>query len=122
MSLRNHGASPNTDVPMTIENLAADVAATLLEVVGSDAPVHLVGHSLGGKVAMALALAQPHAVKRMVVADISPVMYDKQNTQWQEVVDICAAVDELDLSAIERRADGHALLTARGIVSARATV
>ncbi len=117
MSLRNHGASPNTDTPMTIDNLAADVAATLPHAVGSNAPVHIVGHSLGGKVAMALALAQPALVKRMVVADISPVVYDKYNAQWQEVVDICAAVDEMDLSRLQRRSDGHALLTERGIVS-----
>ncbi len=102
---------------MTIDNLAADVAATLPVATGSTAPVHLVGHSLGGKVAMALALAKPELVKRMVVADISPVVYDKHNPQWQEVVDICTAVHEMDLSSLKRRSDGHALLTERGIVS-----
>jgi pimeloyl-ACP methyl ester carboxylesterase len=117
MSLRNHGASPNTDVPMTIENLAADVAATLpAATLAGDAPVHVVGHSLGGKVAMALALAHPQSVKRLVVADISPVVYDKANSQWQEVVDICAAVDEMDLAAIHTRSHGFQLLTERGIV------
>ena len=107
---------------MSIENLAADVAATLPVATGSDAPVHIVGHSLGGKVAMALALSQPALVKRMVVADISSVAYDKRDAQWQEVVSICAAVDDIDVSQLKRRSDGNALLTERGIVSMRCSI
>src|SRR5690606_41699694 len=38
----------------------------------SDLPVHLVGHSLGGKVAMLVALRHPELLDRLVVVDIAP--------------------------------------------------
>jgi esterase len=70
LDLRNHGASGHADA-MDYPTMAADV----LETLGArDAlPCTLLGHSMGGKVAMALALAAPEAVARLVVADIAPV-------------------------------------------------
>jgi pimeloyl-ACP methyl ester carboxylesterase len=53
--------------------MAADVAETLAAAQAE--PAALVGHSMGGKVGMALALLRPHAVTRLVVADIAPVRY-----------------------------------------------
>jgi esterase len=72
LDLRNHGASPHA------EGMAyADMAADVLETLGGMGvlPAALVGHSMGGKVAMAVALAAPEAVERLVVADIAPVAY-----------------------------------------------
>ena len=70
--LRNHGASPH-GAPVDYATMAEDVAETLAaERVG---PVSLIGHSMGGKVAMRLALARPALVDRLVVADIAPVPY-----------------------------------------------
>ena len=70
--LRNHGASPHA-APMDYPAMAADVAEMLA---ARDArPATVLGHSMGGKVAMALALAQPDLVSRLVVADIAPVAY-----------------------------------------------
>jgi esterase len=70
--LRNHGASPRA-VAMDYETMAADVAETMDEAGVGRAAV--LGHSMGGKVAMALALAHPERVERLVVADIAPVRY-----------------------------------------------
>lgn len=70
--LRNHGASPHAP-GMAYPDLARDVA-TALAARGAR-PAAVVGHSMGGKVAMALALAEPAAVSRLVVADIAPVRY-----------------------------------------------
>lgn len=75
--LRGHGASP-AEPPMTVEAMAADVYDLLLELGLGKSDV--VGHSLGGKVAMALALAHPHVVRRLVVADIAPRRYGGSNT------------------------------------------
>lgn len=70
--LRNHGASPRA-AAMDYPTLADDVAETL-DAAGV-ARAAVLGHSMGGKVAMALALAHPQRVERLVVADIAPVRY-----------------------------------------------
>ena len=72
LDLRNHGGSPH-DVDMRYATMAADVLETLGRL---DAlPATLLGHSMGGKVAMQVALTQPDAIARLVVADIAPVSY-----------------------------------------------
>jgi pimeloyl-ACP methyl ester carboxylesterase len=72
LDLRNHGDSPH-DPAMDYATMAADVTETL------DAegvlPAAILGHSMGGKVAMTLALQAPDSVRRLVVADIAPVTY-----------------------------------------------
>lgn len=72
LDLRNHGASPHAP-GMSYAEQAADVLETLRR---RDAlPAVLVGHSMGGKVAMRLALQTPDAVSRLAVCDIAPVAY-----------------------------------------------
>lgn len=72
LDLRNHGASPHA-AGMDYGEQAGDV----LETLGGRAalPPVVVGHSMGGKVAMRLALDAPEAVSRLVVCDIAPVAY-----------------------------------------------
>ncbi len=72
LDLRNHGASPHAE-GMGYAAMAADVLETL-EAMGA-LPCRLVGHSMGGKVAMMAALTRPEAVALLVVADIAPVAY-----------------------------------------------
>ena len=69
--LRNHGGSPWSD-EMGYAAMAGDVAA-LIERSRRAGP--LVGHSMGGKVAMTLALTRPELVERLIVVDIAPVRY-----------------------------------------------
>jgi esterase len=71
--LRNHGDSPH-DPAMDYAIMAADVAETM-DAAGI-ASARVVGHSMGGKVAMMLALTQPHRIEKLVVMDIAPVPYD----------------------------------------------
>jgi pimeloyl-ACP methyl ester carboxylesterase len=71
LDLPNHGASPWTEV-MDYPFMARAVAATI----GSlGEPATVVGHSMGGKAAMVLALTRPDLVERLVVVDIAPVAY-----------------------------------------------
>jgi len=70
--LRNHGASPRA-AAMTYDAMAQDIADTL-DAAGI-ARAAVLGHSMGGKAAMAFALAHPERVERLVVADIAPVRY-----------------------------------------------
>jgi esterase len=71
--LCGHGRSQHNASRLTYAAMADDIAALLIdEHVG---PVDLAAHSMGGKVAMALALRQPDLVRRLVVVDIAPVSY-----------------------------------------------
>lgn len=72
MDLRNHGDSPHA-AGMGYAAQARDVAETLAARHAQGAAV--VGHSMGGKVAMALALGHGGLVSRLVVADIAPRRY-----------------------------------------------
>lgn len=72
LDLRNHGASGH-DPATGYAVMAQDVAETL-DGLGVGAAAVL-GHSMGGKVGMALALAWPGRVSRLVVGDIAPVAY-----------------------------------------------
>ena len=70
--LRNHGRSPHAPV-MDYPSLAADLLS-LMDRLRIESAM-LVGHSMGGKSAMWLALEYPERVDRLVVADIAPVSY-----------------------------------------------
>jgi pimeloyl-ACP methyl ester carboxylesterase len=72
LDLRNHGASPHAPA-MDYPVMAEDVLETLRA--ERALPCVLVGHSMGGKTAMAAALEAPGAVSRLIVADIAPVSY-----------------------------------------------
>jgi len=76
LDLRNHGASPHAP-DMRYATMAADVLETLAALGAS--PAALIGHSMGGKVAMRAALLRPGAVERLLVADIAPVVYRPHN-------------------------------------------
>lgn len=101
VDLRNHGASPWTDV-MDYPTMAADILALADRF--EAARFRLLGHSMGGKVAMAIALTAPERVERLVVADIAPVPYGHDFKQYIE------AMRHLDLAAIDRRATADAAL------------
>lgn len=101
LDLRNHGASPWSDV-MTYPAMAADVLA-FADARGLERFL-LLGHSMGGKVAMAVALTEPERVVGAVVADIAPVPYAHD---YEELI---GAMRRLDLAPITRRAEGDLAL------------
>ena len=68
--LPNHGRSPWTE-GFGYASMADAVAADLRDRLGHGTPVTVLGHSMGGKTAMALALRHPDLVRGLVVADIS---------------------------------------------------
>lgn len=105
VDMRNHGQSP-----WYPRHGYADLAGDLAEVIDHMAtPCHVVGHSMGGKAAMMLALTRPDTVDRLVVADIAPVTYGHSQMQF---IDAMRAVD---LNAVTRRSDANAQLAALGV-------
>lgn len=105
VDLPNHGRSSWIG---TADYLAvADVVAGWLAAgPAADGPVHVVGHSMGGKVAMVLALQHPELVDRLVVADISPDDSDGAG----EFEHLLGALAGVDLSALSRRGDAERAL------------
>jgi len=101
LDLRNHGRSPHGD-RMDYATLAGDVADTL-DANGLDS-VSILGHSLGGKTAMELALSAPDRVERLIVADIAPVAYDRRHDEELE------ALHALDLAGIRSRGEADQAL------------
>jgi esterase len=100
VDLPNHGRSPWTehfsypDVAATIGQLIRDREAE------TDLPqVAIVGHSMGGKVAMALALSHPELVERLCVVDVSPVQYSTQSS----FAEFIRGMRQLDLDRLTDR-------------------
>lgn len=104
VDLRNHGASPWSPV-MSYPAMASDLEA-LLDRLGL-ASAAVVGHSMGGKVALTLALTRPERVRRLVVVDIAPVAYGGPGFRGY-----IEAMRALDLAHLARRADADPLLAA----------
>lgn len=100
VDMRNHGESPWSEA-----HGYADMAADLAEVIPAQGDV--LGHSMGGKAAMMLALSHPERVRRLVVADIAPVAYG--HTQMPMI----DAMRTVDLSHVETRRDADTQLAAK---------
>lgn len=103
LDLRNHGSSPWADA-MSYPNMAADIRAYIER--NAIGPSTLIGHSMGGKTAMRLALDAPSLVERLVVVDIAPVDYDHSTGEYVE------ALRRLDLNGLTSRNDVDARLEA----------
>jgi pimeloyl-ACP methyl ester carboxylesterase len=120
VDLPNHGHSPWTD-RVDYADMAGLLAAEL-ELLGE--PVTLVGHSMGGKVAMTLALRRPELLRALVVVDIAPSVYpisggrtDDPDEEASPFAAYIAAMRALDLDSLEKRQDADDAL--RSVVPSR---
>ncbi len=104
VDLPNHGASPWT-AEISFPSMAAAVTAELEDL---PAPVVLVGHSLGGKVAMWAALTRPELFAGLAVVDISPT----DSGQVSAFGPYIAAMQAIDLSTLHSKAEADQQLAA----------
>ena len=88
-----------------------DVADRVAGLFDADDPVALVGHSMGGKAAMVLALRHPELVERLCVVDVSPVDYDRARRVRAATSRRCW---RMDLPRSSSRGDADAALAAGG--------
>ena len=103
VDMRNHGDSFH-DPDHSYPALAGDLADVIADLGGR---VDLVGHSMGGKASMVLALTRPDLVRKLAVLDIAPMAYGhSQNT-------LIDAMEALDLAPIDRRSAADAALAER---------
>jgi len=96
IDVRNHGNSFHAD-SMTYDELAQDVI-NLLDYLNIQNCI-LLGHSMGGKIAIQIALEQPERIKKLVVADIAPVSYPPHH------LEIISGLQAIDLSKVHKRKD-----------------
>lgn len=104
--LPGHGDNPDA-LPPDITGLAESIAALLEQ---ENIPqADLLGHSLGGKAAMRLALTRPGRVRRLVVVDIAPAAYPNHQTSFAHLLD---SLQSLSLETLLSRAEADARLAA----------
>jgi esterase len=103
LDLRNHGRSPHAEA-FSYDVMAEDVLRFLND--QRLAAAHLLGHSMGAKVAMRFAQLHPDAVRKLVVVDMSPREYAPR---YDTLLD---AMHALDLSAFQRRDEVDRALSA----------
>ena len=96
LDMRNHGRSPHSD-EFSYE-LMSDDLVEYLDDRGIER-ARIIGHSMGGKVAMLFSVLNPERTERLVVADIAPKPYKPHHQQ------ILEALQGLDLENIETRSE-----------------
>ena len=105
LDLRNHGRSPHTD-EMTFGAMVADVLAWMDG--QGIARASIMGHSMGGKVAMLLACLHPERVEKLYVVDVAPKDYALMGHEND-----FAALNELDLRTLQSRGEAEMRFEAR---------
>ena len=113
VDLRNHGDSPHSD-QLDYQVMADDVRELIVRLGFKSCCI--VGHSMGGKVAMQLALGFPDLVEKLVIVDIAPVSYPENADRHMCVL---AGMDAVKLNEIKSRAEAE--VTLRDYISEEAT-
>lgn len=102
VDVRNHGSSFHAD-NMNYSVLAQDVIKLLDHLAIDNA--HILGHSMGGKIAMQLALEYGDRINTLIVADIAPVQYPNHHQQ------IINGLKAIDLTKVLKRKDADEQLS-----------
>lgn len=100
VDMRNHGDS-FWDASNTYRDLARDLARVIDEL---GAPCDVLGHSMGGKASMVLALEHGEQVNRLIVADIAPVPYEHSH------VSNVAVMKSMPIDRLTRRTEAEAMM------------
>ncbi|MDX2367816.1 MAG: alpha/beta fold hydrolase [Colwellia sp.] len=96
IDVRNHGNSFHQQ-DMDYQVLAQDVINLLDDL--SIEHCHILGHSMGGKIAMKIALSFPERINKLIVADIAPVKYPAHH------LTIIEGLQAIDLTQVHKRKD-----------------
>lgn len=105
VDLPDHGRSPWT-AEVSYDNYVDLVAEKLVELGAEKSPLNLVGHSLGGRIAMLVALAHPNLISRLGVLDMSP----GERFDVDLYVKYATSMLSIDLNSLESRAQASKFL------------
>lgn len=98
LDMRNHGNSPWDD-DVSYPSMAGDLAEAVERLAGGKA--YVLGHSMGGKAVMALALSRPELLSGAIIADIAPTAYSHTHLPYIQ------AMRAIDLTQVQRRSDAE---------------
>lgn len=101
LDVRNHGESPHVDT-MDFPSMSSDVIK-YMDDVGIPSAV-VIGHSMGGKIAMQMALDHADRIKKLIIIDIAPVAYAPRHDA------IFAGLDAIDLNTLSSRQEANEIL------------
>ncbi|KAJ3259414.1 hypothetical protein HK103_002340 [Boothiomyces macroporosus] len=96
LDLRNHGDSPHTALH-SYDLMALDVQ----EFIKPLGPVNLMGHSMGGKVSMYVALDEPQLLNKLVVVDVSPLPI-KSGSLFKQYIKEMISLAELGITSVKQ--------------------
>ncbi|MBL7815227.1 MAG: alpha/beta fold hydrolase [Saprospiraceae bacterium] len=102
LDLPNHGRSPHTEGEIDYEMMADALAEFMLDHWIYE--TRIIGHSMGGKLAMQFALSHPHIVKKLAVIDIAPRLYRSGHE------DVFNALFAVNLATLQDRKEAEAIL------------
>ncbi len=102
VDLRNHGLSPHSD-DFNFQVMSDDVLELITD--NQLRNVILIGHSLGGKVAMELAIKHPEVIDKLVVVDIAPKYYPVHHQS------VLQALEAVDFSLVKTRKQAEEILS-----------
>jgi len=106
LDLRNHGDSPHADA-LNYRVMADDVCEFMRSTAMDRCA--FIGHSMGGKVAMQLALSHPELLTRLMVVDIAPVAYPAAAGGQ---MDVLAGMEAMEVEALSSRKEAEQRLAA----------
>ena len=102
VDMRNHGKSPHCD-DIDYSLMASDIVELMSHLGLSKA--HILGHSMGGKVAMQLALNHPDLIEKLIIVDIAPVQYSAHHD------DVFKGLFAIDLKNLKSRGEADQTLS-----------
>lgn len=102
VDLRNHGLSPHSEV-WNYKVMSDDVLELITDLNLQD--VILLGHSMGGKVAMEFALRHPEFLSKLIVVDIAPKYYTPHHQS------ILKALNDVDFNTVKSRKEAENILS-----------
>ena len=102
VDLRNHGRSEHSN-EMNYQLMAADIHQLTQDLDITKA--HILGHSMGGKAAMQLALNNPSVIDKLIIVDIAPVTYSAHHEE------VFKGLHAVDLVSLKSRSDADKQLS-----------
>lgn len=105
VDMRNHGLSPHSDV-WDYQAMSDDILELIHDnYLATAGKIILLGHSMGGKIAMLFAMQHPELLDKLVVVDVAPKQYPPHHQ------DVISGLNAVDLNALKTRKEAEVILS-----------